>query len=263
MISLTTIRKSFGALRVLQGIDLQITSGERVSLIGAGGCGKTTVLKIIVGLTAPDVGAVEIMQTQQGSKNWSKVLKKIGVAFQRGGLFDFMTVEQNLLFAMHRMTNFDRQKMDEKVSFLLESVKLQRARDFFPHQLSGGMQRRVGIARALSIDPTIAIFDEPTSGLDPVTSTVILNMILSLCTNPQSVLLVATSNVETAIRFADRIVVINEGQVVADGSWRELLLSGSAWVRHFLSVRLVGLDIQAAKSLQLPDVFIKQHWQVS
>lgn len=263
MICLTDVEKSFRTAAILRGVSFQIDSGERVSLIGAGGCGKTTLLKLVLGLLTPDAGQIEVMQVQArndaSDPEWRQVLKKIGMAFQQGGLFDFMTVEQNLLFAMHRMTDFGRQEMEERITFLLDKVKLQRARTMFPYQLSGGMQRRVGIARALSIAPTIAIFDEPTAGLDPVTSTIILNMILELRADPKSILLVATTNVETAIRFAKRIIVINDGLVVADGDWQQLLLDGPQWVQHFLRVRLIGIGIESANQLRLPKKFIDQY----
>ena len=122
------------------------------------------------------------------------------------------------------------------------------------------MQRRVGIARALSTEPVVAIFDDPTAGLDPVTSTIILNMIHDLCANPESALLIATSNVETAIRFASRLIVIDKGKVIADGDWRKLLLGGPEWVRHFLSTRLIGISLEAAQQLRLPQEFITRHW---
>ena len=168
---------------------LKVGAGERVSLIGAGGCGKTLILKIILGLLPPDAGVVEVMQvpvSDTDDPQWTEVLKQVGIAFQQGGLFDFMTVRQNLLFAMHRMTSFSRARMEEKITFLLNKIKLPDAGDLFPHELSGGMQRRVGIARALSNEPVVAIFDDPTAGLDPVTSTIILNMIHDLCANPES-----------------------------------------------------------------------------
>ncbi len=129
-----------------------------------------------------------------------------------------------------------------------------------PHELSGGMQRRVGIARALATDPQVALFDEPTAGLDPVTSTIILNMIRDLL-RPEATSLIATSNIEMGLRFSERVVVLNEqGQVAADGPWRELLLKGPDWVRHFLSVRLIGLDIDYVRGMDLPKAFIDKHW---
>lgn len=264
MIYLANVEKSFHDKQVLKDISLEIAAGERVSLIGAGSCGKTVILKIVLGLLPLDHGTVEVMQvkaTDVSDPQWTEVLKKVGIAFQQGGLFDFMTVRQNLLFAMHRMTEFSRERMEEKITFLLDKIKLPNAGDLFPHQLSGGMQRRVGIARALSTEPVVAIFDDPTAGLDPVTSTIILNMIQELCANPQSALLIATSNVETAIRFAQRIIVVNDGRVIADGDWSELLLRGPDWVKHFLSTRLIGISLEAAHQLRLPQEFISQHWR--
>ncbi len=263
MIHLADVEKSFRHEQVLKGISFEVGAGERVSLIGAGGCGKTVILKIILGLLPPDAGVVEVMQVpvrDTDDVQWMEVLKKVGIAFQQGGLFDFMTVRQNLLFAMHRMTDFSRERMETKISSLLDKIKLPKASAMFPHELSGGMQRRVGIARALSTEPVVAIFDDPTAGLDPVTSTIIINMIHDLCADPDSVLLIATSNVETALRFAHRIIVVNEGQVIADGDWRALLLRGPQWVKHFISTRLIGISLQAAHQLRLPQEFIAQHW---
>src|SRR5688500_9053652 len=123
------------------------------------------------------------------------------MAFQQGGLFDFMTVEENLVFAMEHMTDMKSQEMSQKIDALLKTVKLTRTRRMFPHELSGGMKRRIGIARALATDPVVSIFDEPTSGLDPVTSTIILNMIHELgVQKDEGAQLVATSSVEIAIR---------------------------------------------------------------
>ena len=264
MIHLADVEKSFHNGQVLKGISLEIGAGERVSLIGAGGCGKTVILKIILGLLSPDVGVVEVMQVpvkDTSDRQWMEALKKVGIAFQQGGLFDFMTVRQNLLFALHRMTDFPRERMEAKINFLLDKIKLPNAGELFPHELSGGMQRRVGIARALSTEPVVAIFDDPTAGLDPVTSTIIINMIQELCANPESALLIATSNIETAIRFAHRIIVVHEGLVIADGDWRELLLCGPAWVKHFVSTRLIGISLEAARQLRLPQQFIAQHWR--
>jgi phospholipid/cholesterol/gamma-HCH transport system ATP-binding protein len=173
-----------------------------------------------------------------------------------------MTVRENLIFAMENMTDMSPTDMDKRLKELLNGVKLGRTESMFPYELSGGMQRRVGIARALCTQPVVAIFDEPTSGLDPVTSTIILNMILALAGGERhdSAQMVVTSNVEIGIRFADRLLVVNDGRIVADGPWRELLLSGPEWVRHFLGVRFIGLDLEYAKELKLPQEFIDKHW---
>lgn len=264
MISLRNIKKAFGAETILDGVSFTVEKGERVSLIGPGGCGKSTILKILLGLLPPDEGEVELMGVDMRGRDErakQKTLTRVGMAFQQGALFDFMTVRDNLAFAMENMTEFDLPEMDRRIKRLLAGVKLGRAEYQFPFELSGGMQRRVGIARALCTDPVIAIFDEPTSGLDPVTSTIILNMILELAGKGEDhAQMIVTSNVEIGIRFAERLIVINEGKVVADGPWKELLLGGSDWVRNFLGVRFIGLDIEYARELHLPQEFIDKHW---
>ena len=266
MMTLDAVSKSYDKTPVLKNISFHIKPGERVSLLGPGGCGKSTILKILVGLTLPDSGEVMLMTRDMAKakeRDKQLTLRKVGMAFQQGGLFDFMTVEENLLFAMEHMTDMTSSQMSEKIDALLKTVKLTRTRRMFPHELSGGMKRRIGIARALATDPLVSIFDEPTSGLDPVTSTIILNMIHELGTqNTEGAQLVATSSVEIAIRFAERLILIHEGEVVADGSWKDLILNSSDWVKHFLSVRLIGIDIEYARELGLPEAFIKLHWKL-
>lgn len=266
MISVKNIAKSFGASEVLRDISFNVQSGEKIALLGPGSSGKSTIIKIILGLMPPDSGSIELFGedflAMKGSQQ-QHLLRRVGMAFQQGGLFDFMTVYDNLAFATNHMTDFSPEKSREQISKVLAGVKLPGADNKFPYELSGGMQKRVGIARALAIEPDIAIFDEPTAGLDPVTSTIILNMIFELGAGKSDrTLMVVTSNVEVAIRFADRIVMINDGVVVADGPWRELILNGDEWVQHYLSVRLIGLDEEYAQGLHLPKAFIDRHWRV-
>jgi phospholipid/cholesterol/gamma-HCH transport system ATP-binding protein len=260
------VKMSFGDEPLLTDVTFNVAAGERVSLVGPGGCGKSTILKILLGLLAPEAGEVELMgldMCKAAEREKQAVLRKVGMAFQQGALFDFMTVRENLVFAMENMTEMDAGEMDRTLTRLLQGVKLGRTESMFPYELSGGMQRRVGIARALCTSPVCAIFDEPTSGLDPVTSTIILNMILDLAGGSgEHAQMVVTSNVEIGIRFAPRLLVVHEGRIVADGDWRELLLRGPEWVRHFLGVRFIGLDLEYARELKLPDEFIAQHWAV-
>lgn len=267
MIELKGVQIAFEGVPLLTDISFSLGPGERVSLVGPGGCGKSTILKILLGLLKPDAGEVRLLGMDMARTKETerlKVLRKVGMAFQQGALFDFMTVRENLLFAMSHMTSMTDGEMAERVKELLTGVKLGHTMDMFPYELSGGMQRRVGIARALGTSPVVAIFDEPTSGLDPVTSTIILNMILALSTGGQEAAqMVVTSNVEIGIRFAERILVVNEGRIVADGPWQELLLSGPPWVQHFLGVRLIGLDLEYAHELRLPKAFIEKHWRDS
>ena len=265
MISCEGVYKSYSQLKLLENVTFHVKEGEKVSLVGPGGCGKTTLLKMILGLVPFEKGKTSILginMKESSQKIKNQAFKKIGMAFQQGGLFDFMTVEENLQFAMTQMTEKNEEERQSTTTKLLEAVKLPGVKNQYPHELSGGMRRRVGIARALCSDPVVALFDEPTSGLDPVTSTIILDMISSLSAHSKErTLLVSTSNVEIAIRFADRILILNEGKIIADGPWRELLLGGSEWVKHFLSVRLIGLDLDYAKALNLPENFLKKHWK--
>lgn len=266
MIHLEGVQKSFGAQPLLKNISFSVAPGERISLLGPGGCGKTTILKLILGLLPADSGIVQLMERDMGKLKSDtekrQVLQKVGMAFQQGALFDFMTVRDNLFFAMEHMTKFDDVEMDRRVKYLLNAVKIGRTENMYPYELSGGMQRRVGIVRALATDPVVAFFDEPTAGLDPVTSTIILNMIRDLAgKTADQALMISTSNVEIAIRFADRVVMINNGEVAADGLWRDLIVDGPPWVQNFLQVRLIGLDEEYARELDLPERFIAKHWQ--
>lgn len=263
VIALKGVSKSFDGAPVLENIDLVVEEGERLSLLGPGGCGKTTILKLLLGLIDADSGEIFLngidMRKATGDEKL-KNLRSVGVAFQQGALFDSMSVRDNLFFAMEHMTDLSQEEMVDRCQGLLDGVKLGRTINMLPHELSGGMQRRVGIARALATDPTIAIFDEPTAGLDPVTSTIILNMIRDLL-RPEATSMIATSNIEIGLRFSDRVVVLNEkGRVAADGFWRDLLLDGPEWVKHFLSVRLIGLDIDYVRGMDLPQAFIDKHW---
>lgn len=252
---------------LIEGISFEVSKNEKLSILGPGGCGKSTILKLICGLVEPAEGKVSLFDedlNRLGKNEKIELLKSVGVAFQQGGLFDFMTVNENLKFAMENMTNFNSEKMDDIIVDLLAQVKLSRTLNMFPFELSGGMQRRVGIARALCTNPVISIFDEPTAGLDPVTSTIILNMIAELGSRiSDSALICCTSNVEIGIRFAKRVIIVNEGKIIADGDWKELLVSGDEWVKHFLGTRFIGLDIEYARGLDLPEKFIQKHWETT
>ena len=262
MLEVKDIAKSYARKSVLDGVSFSLAPGEKVSIIGPGACGKSTILKIILGIIPPDAGHVDLLgvdMVHASEEEKQQILRKVGVAFQQGALFDYMTVEENLKFAMENMTDFSPRKMDDVVHKLLASVKLPRVRHMFPYELSGGMQRRVGLARALATHPQLAIFDEPTAGLDPVTSTIILNMINNLVDlKEERSMIVVTSSVEIAIRFAKRVILVHDGRVVGDGPWQQLLLDGSDWVRYFLGVRLKGIDVDYARELELPEPFIRE-----
>lgn len=264
MIEVKNICKGFAGEALLNDISFSVAKGESLSIIGPGACGKSVLLKMILGLIEPDSGVcrlsgIDIHTAKENDR--ISLLKRVGVAFQQGALFDFMDVHRNIRFALDHMTDHTPEKKTQIIQTLLEGVKLGQAEKKMPFELSGGMQRRVGVARALAVEPEVAFFDEPTSGLDPVTSTIILNMIKDLSSaNADTTLVIATSNVEIAMRFADRMIVIRDGKIVADGQWQDLLMNSSDWVKHFLSVRLIGLDKEYAEGLSLPSEFMEMHW---
>jgi len=265
MIDVSHIRKSYDGVTVLDDISFTVAAGENISILGPGTSGKSTLLKIILGLEKPDSGAAQIFGLDMSNSSETEkqgILKRVGVAFQQGALFDFMTVEQNLEFCIENMTELNTLQSKETITSLLEGVKLGGTKKLYPHELSGGMQRRIGIARALVNTPDLAFFDEPTSGLDPVTSTIILNMIRNMAGGAQNKsMVILTSSVEIAIRFCQRMVLIKDGRVEADGNWKDILMHGSTWAKHFLSARLIGLDIDYARELDLPEGFINEHWK--
>ena len=263
MIELSELFVSYEYLPILQGTSFSIKTGERVSIVGPGGSGKTTILKAICGLIPFDSGKTRVFDQNIQTASLAErnlLMKRIGVAFQQGGLFDFMTVRENLEFAMLHMTKKTAAERSAMVDQLLNAVKLIRTKEMYPYELSGGMQRRVGLARAMCTDPEIALFDEPTAGLDPVTSTIILNMIGQLGgAENKKTLVIATSNVEIAFRFARRLILIHEGKVHADGDWAELLINGDEWTKYFLSVRFKGLSKVYLAGLDLPPEFIQAY----
>lgn len=240
IVELKGISKSFGKNDLLKSIDISLREGEYLSILGPGGSGKSTLLKIIVGIVQPDDGLVQILGETLNKvdfKHKRKLLSRIGVAFQQGALFDFLTVHENILFAMENMTEFSLIEMEERVSKMLEAVNLPRAAFKLPSELSGGMRRRVGICRALCTDPELALLDEPTAGLDPVTSTIVIELIHRLAEQSKSSLVCMTSNVEVAFRFSKRVAILKDGVIIGTGTWEELHALNDPWVTKFLDVR--------------------------
>lgn len=240
IVEVVNFHKAYDGRRVLDGVDLKMTRGEHLSILGAGGSGKSTLLKGMLGLIAPDRGTVNLFGQNinlLGRQEKNELLTRVGMAFQLGALFDFMTVRENILFAMENMTDLPAYDMEEKVHRMLASVNLPTAARKLPSELSGGMRRRVGIVRALSTSPDLALLDEPTAGLDPVTSAVVIDMIHKLAVEVGSSLLCVTSSVEVAFTFARRVAILNDGRLIAKGTWKELHDLHDPWITHFLDVR--------------------------
>jgi phospholipid/cholesterol/gamma-HCH transport system ATP-binding protein len=231
------IRKSFGAHKVLNGIDLTAARGETLAVLGRSGTGKSVLLKLIVGLEQPDAGSIRIhgqeivgLQTEQ----LNLVRKKIGFLFQQAALYDSLTVGDNVAFPLVRHTNMSQADRKKRVSELLASVGMEGEEEKMPSDLSGGMQKRVGLARALALDPDILLFDEPTSGLDPITTNEVGQLIVKLKEERNLTSVVVTHDVHSARIFADRVVLLKEGNVVVDGTFGQLTESDDPFVVQFM-----------------------------
>jgi phospholipid/cholesterol/gamma-HCH transport system ATP-binding protein len=234
------LRKSFGAQSVLNGIDLAVDKGETVAVLGRSGTGKSVLLKLLVGLQPPDAGSIciqgeEITGLERDRLN--EIRKKIGFLFQQAALYDSLTIEENVAFPLSRHSKLSAGERRDRVRELLASVGLEEGLQKLPSEISGGMQKRVGLARALALDPEILLFDEPTAGLDPITAGEIDELILKLQRERQISSIVVTHDIQGAKAFSDRMLFMNEGTVVAEGTFEELQDSRESFVAEFLKER--------------------------
>jgi phospholipid/cholesterol/gamma-HCH transport system ATP-binding protein len=231
------LRKSFGAQKVLNGIDLVVASGETLAVLGRSGTGKSVLLKLMVGLQKPDSGSIRVLGeeiTQLDLDGLNQVRKKIGFLFQSAALYDSLTVEENVAFPLARHTKMSEADRKNRARELLSAVGMERDVEKLPSEISGGMQKRVGLARALALDPEILLFDEPTAGLDPITAAEIGNLIVEQKEQRNITSVVVTHEIRSAKIFADRFVLMNEGKVLADGAFDELRKSRNKFVADFL-----------------------------
>jgi phospholipid/cholesterol/gamma-HCH transport system ATP-binding protein len=233
------IHKSCADQKVLNGITLRVSAGETVAVLGRSGTGKSVLLKLMIRLLPIDSGSVCITGEEIDALNEHElyeIRKKVGFLFQQAALYDSLTVRENVAFPLARhvkkMTAAER---DCQVRELLASVEMDRDLDKLPSQISGGMQKRVGLARALVLNPEVLLFDEPTAGLDPITANEISNLILELKKKRKMTALVVTHDIRAAKLFADRLVFLHEGTVIAEGTFADLQKSRDQFVRRFLS----------------------------
>jgi phospholipid/cholesterol/gamma-HCH transport system ATP-binding protein len=231
------LRKSFGDQKVLNGIDLTAERGETVAVLGRSGTGKSVLLKLLVGLQQPDQGSIRIEGQEITSLDrirLNEVRKKIGFLFQQAALYDSMRVEENVEFPLKRHTKLSTAERRERVRDLLAKVEMEQEGEKMPSEISGGMQKRVGLARALALDPEILLFDEPTAGLDPITAAEIGKLISQLQQERKMTSIVVTHDVHGAKSFCDRLVLMREGEVLVDGSFEDLEKSRDPFVVQFL-----------------------------
>jgi len=230
------LKKSFNGHEVLKDINLKVTKGESVVVLGKSGTGKSVVLKCIIGLITPDTGKIFAFNDnilELSYKKLQQVRRKIGFLFQSGALYDSMTVRENLEFPLTRYFKLSQSELNKKVEEALEDVGLLNAIDKMPSELSGGMKKRVALARTLIVDPEIMLYDEPTTGLDPSTSREISQYIVNLKEKYHDTSIIVTHDIECVKLTADRIAVLKDGIYFKEGTYEELKSSSDEFIKSF------------------------------
>jgi len=218
MIKIKNVSKYFGAKAALKNINLEIHDGETLAIIGGSGSGKSTLLRLMIGLIQPTEGEIWIDEDEISKLNEEQITKirlKMGMVFQYSALFDSMTVGENVAFGLVEHTNFDKAKIEKIVREKLKQVGLEGVENFMPNELSGGMKKRVSLARAIAFEPEIIFYDEPSSGLDPIMTNKIDELIISTQRALKVISVVVTHDMVSACRIADRIAMIYNGELIA------------------------------------------------
>lgn len=224
MVSLRGVSHSFGPKQVLKNISLEVGKGEIVAIMGSSGGGKTTLLKCISGLLKPTEGEVEVAGIDAIAEP-EKARRKMGMVFQSAALFDYLDVAENVLFGLKRWGGLSHAKQDEEMRDLLATVGLEGTEQLMPNELSGGMRKRVGIARALAMKPEVMLYDEPTTGLDPVTVFTIDQLVVSVREKYTMTSILVSHDVTSVFRTADRIAFLDRGELIFVGDPEEFQAS--------------------------------------
>jgi phospholipid/cholesterol/gamma-HCH transport system ATP-binding protein len=236
-IVLQNLHKSFGEQTVLDGIDLSINRGETVAILGRSGSGKSVLLKMLIGLQKPDEGSIQIHGreiTGLTMEEMNEVRLSVGFLFQEAALYDSLTLADNVAFPIRRHKRASGQDSKDRAQELLAAVGMEGDAHKMPSEISGGMKKRVGLARALALEPDILLFDEPTAGLDPITATEIEDLIMKVKQEHNVTAVIVTHDLHGAKTLSKRLVLIHDGAVVAEGSYDELKRHTDPFVSQFL-----------------------------
>jgi phospholipid/cholesterol/gamma-HCH transport system ATP-binding protein len=243
MISMQHVDKSLGGRKVLDDMSIDVARGEALVIVGGSGVGKSVTLKHIIGLMKPDRGKIIIAGEDIGTMRpveLNNFRRKFGMSFQEGALFDSMSVFENIAFPLRRHTKFTEQQIHDRVDECLELVHLPGVSSKRPSELSGGMRRRVGFARAISLKPEILLFDEPTTGLDPVISDVIAELIVEMDRTLNTTTVTITHDMKVAFKIADRVAMLYKGRIVEEGTPEIFQQSKNPIVQQFIEGRAEG-----------------------
>jgi phospholipid/cholesterol/gamma-HCH transport system ATP-binding protein len=238
VISVKNLVKNFGSRRILNGISLDIYAGETLVIMGGSGCGKSTFLRHLIGSIRPDSGEVWMFDkdiAKASEDELDSIRKRFGMLFQSGALFDSLTVGDNIALPLREHTKLDENVISIVVKMKLEQVGLRGFEDLMPSQLSGGMKKRVGLARAIVMDPRIIFYDEPTAGLDPVMTGVVDKLTMDLTRKLDITSVVVTHDMGSVFRIADRIVMLHQGNILQIGTPEEIKHSTNPLVQQFIT----------------------------
>lgn len=242
-VALQHVSKSFGNKRVLDDVSFEVPNATALVILGRSGTGKSVTLRHIVGLVRPDRGQVLVEGkdvTTMTRRELTDARRRIGFLFQSAALFDSISVGENVAFPLRRHTKLSEHEIRTRAQEKLANVGLEREYEQMPGSLSGGMRKRAGLARAMALDPPLLLVDEPSAGLDPITAEEIDSLLLSQKRESKTTLIVVTHNMASARKLADRLLVLHEGHIIAEGSHEELQRSENPVVRAFLTSENAG-----------------------
>jgi phospholipid/cholesterol/gamma-HCH transport system ATP-binding protein len=243
MIEISGLHKSFGSKEVLRGLDLSIRRGETMAVIGQSGSGKSVLIKHMIGLMRPDSGRIVIDGVDiccLRDKDMFDVRRKFGLLFQASALFDSLTVAKNVSFGLERYRDYPPDKVREIVRDSLDKVGLRGVEDLMPYELSGGMKKRVGLARAIAYGPEIMLYDEPSTGIDPIRADAINDLIVRTQRELEVTSVVITHDMTSAYKVADRIAMLYNGRIIQVGSPEEIKSSADPIVQQFIHGQAEG-----------------------